>query len=234
MTLSIFVGAVVSGFAGFAFSAVAGAVLLHMLPPSEAVPFMMICSLLLQIGSMVSLRRRIQWRDSRMLILGGLVGLPPALYLLQRVDATSFRIGFGIFLTAYAGYMLARPALRRLWNIQGPLYDAGVGLAGGLLGGLTAMPSAMPTIWCDLRGVAKDRQRGIVQPYIATMQVAALAFLAMQDGLPEALVAHVLSSLVPLAAGAFVGLALFGKVNDQLFRRAVLCVLLVSGVVFFA
>jgi uncharacterized membrane protein YfcA len=232
MAFGIFAGAVVSGFSGFAFSAVAGAVLLHVLPPSEAVPLMMVCSVLVQSASLVSLRRHIQWRGSAMLVAGGLVGLPPALYILLHADAAFFRIGFGIFLAAYASYMLLRPACRYFEHLRGPQYDAAVGLAGGMVGGLTAMPGALPTIWCDLRGLAKDRQRGLVQPYITAMQIAALAFLATRKELPEALAGHVLSSLVPLAAGTAFGLALFGKVNDGLFRRVLLSVLLVSGLIF--
>ena len=46
--LGLFAGAVVSGLMGFAFSAVAGAILLHVLPPSEAVPLMMACSTVTQ------------------------------------------------------------------------------------------------------------------------------------------------------------------------------------------
>src|SRR5262249_38469173 len=106
MALGVFAGAVVSGFTGFAFSAVAGAVLLHALPPSEAVPLMMICSVLVQSVCLVSLRRHIQWRGSLMLVAGGVFGLPPALYVLLHADPTSFRIGFGLFLSAYAGLML--------------------------------------------------------------------------------------------------------------------------------
>ena len=64
MVLGIFAGAVVSGLTGFAFSAVAGALLLHVLPPSEAVPLMMVCSVLVQSASLVSLWRHIQWRQS--------------------------------------------------------------------------------------------------------------------------------------------------------------------------
>ena len=45
LSAGVFAGALVSGAAGFAFSAVAGAMLLHVLPPLEAVPLMMICSI---------------------------------------------------------------------------------------------------------------------------------------------------------------------------------------------
>lgn len=233
VAFAVFAGAIVCGFAGFAFSAVAGAILLHALPPKEAVPFMMVCSLLLQAAAMLSLREHMQWRRAGMLITGGLAGLVPGLWLLQRVDASAFRLGFGVFLIAYAAYMLARKAPRRPREAPRALYDAAVGFAGGVLGGLTAMPGALPTVWCDLHGVPKDQQRGLLQPYIATMQVAALALLASRHGVPGALLGNVGAALVPLVVGGAVGLALFGRVNDRVFRRAVLCALLLSGIGFF-
>ena len=45
LMLAAFLGGVVSGFAGFAFSAVAGAILLHFLKPMQAIPLMMLCSI---------------------------------------------------------------------------------------------------------------------------------------------------------------------------------------------
>jgi uncharacterized membrane protein YfcA len=232
IALGIFAGAIVSGFTGFAFSAVAGAVLLHVLPPREAVPLMMVCSVLVQSMSLVSLRRHIEWRGSLKLILGGLAGLPPALYVLLHADPTLFRIGFGVFLAAYAAYMLLRPAVRPFRNVAAARYDALVGLAGGLVGGLTAMPGAIPTIWCDLRGLAKECQRGVVQPYITAMQIAALAFLAAELGIPATLSGEVLRSLAPLGAGTLIGLAMFGRMSDGQFRRVLLSVLLVCGLVY--
>src|SRR5947199_9432242 len=99
---AVFAGAVVSGLAGFAFSAVAGAILLHVLPPTEAVPLMMACSIITQSVSLFALRRSVQWRGSAGLIAGGMLGMLPALYMLYHVDAKIFRVGFGAFLVAYA------------------------------------------------------------------------------------------------------------------------------------
>ena len=56
----LFAGAFVSGLAGFAFSAVAGAILLHMLEPMEAVPLMMACSAGVQATNLWALRKNIQ------------------------------------------------------------------------------------------------------------------------------------------------------------------------------
>ena len=93
LSAGVFAGALVSGIAGFAFSAVAGAMLLHVLPPLEAVPLMMICSIAVQSASLVALRRTMRWKGSLALILGGVAGIPPALWLLESVDTRTFRIG---------------------------------------------------------------------------------------------------------------------------------------------
>lgn len=232
MVLGVFAGAVVSGFTGFAFSAVAGAVLLHMLPPSQAVPLMMVCSVLVQCINLFSLRFHVRWRDSLALIAGGLLGLLPAIYILLHADPALFRVGFGAFLALYACYMLLRPKFREQPTAPGLAQQAAIGLVGGLVGGVTAMPGAVPTIWCDMRGIGKDRQRGVVQPYITVMQVAALAFLLAQRGLPESLLDDFVLSVPPLAAGTLLGLALFGRVSDALFRRVLLGVLLLSGLTY--
>src|SRR5215470_18962082 len=87
LSAGVFAGALVSGLMGFAFSAVAGAVLLHVLPPTEAVPLMMACSIITQSMSLFALRRSLQWRGSAGLIAGGMVGIVPALWLLYHADA---------------------------------------------------------------------------------------------------------------------------------------------------
>lgn len=230
ISAGIFAGALVSSLMGFAFSAVAGAVLLHVLPPTEAVPLMMVCSIITQSFSLFALRRSVQWRGSAGLIAGGMLGILPALWLLYHVDASIFRIGFGAFLVAYAGWMLLRPKTACLRVPASRLRDALVGFGGGLIGGLTAMPGAVPTIWCDLRGLPKDQQRGLVQPYIAAMQVFALALMLAHNTLPSAALLNVTLTLPALAAGAILGIVLFRRVSDASFRTVTLGVLAVAGV----
>ncbi len=229
ISAGVFAGAVVSGLAGFAFSAVAGAILLHVLPPTEAVPLMMACSLVPQIVSLVALRGTVKWRGNLVLMAGGALGILPALYLLHSVDAQIFRVGFGILLVAYAGWMLLRPTSAYLHAAQGRLRVAAIGFGGGLVGGLTAMPGALPVIWCDLRGMPKNQQRALVQPYIVAMQLFALALMLSRNDLSTKALLDLTFSLPALAAGTALGVVMFGKVNDASFRRIVLAVLLVAG-----
>ena len=225
----VFAGAFVSGLMGFAFSAVAGAVLLHVLPPTEAVPLMMACSIVTQAVSLYALHGTVKWRGRPVLIAGGVIGVLPALYLLRHVDAHIFRIGFGSFLIAYAVYMLLRPAAAVWREAPGRLRQAAVGFGGGFIGGLTAMPGALPVIWCDLRGMPKDQQRGFVQPYITAMQVFALALMFTRNSFSSQALINLTISLPALAAGAALGVVMFRRVNDALFRSVVLVVLAFAG-----
>ncbi len=229
VTIGIFAGAVVSGLMGFAFSAVAGAILLHVMPPTDAVPLMMACSIIPQLSSLVTLRHSLKWGGSSLLIIGGVLGILPALYLLQHVDAAIFRTGFGAFLILYAGWMQFRPALARVQFSSGRLRDAFVGFGGGLIGGLTAMPGALPVIWCDLRGMPKDQQRGLVQPYIVAMQLLALTLMFSRHCISRETLLNVTLNLPALAAGTAIGLIMFRKIDDALFRRVLLAVLLLAG-----
>jgi len=232
VSAGVFAGAVVSGLVGFAFSAVAGVVLLQVLQPTEAVPLMMACSIITQGVSLVALRGTVQWRGSPLLITGGALGIVPALYLLHTIDARILRAEFGAFLAAYAAYLLVRPAVARVRGVPGRFRHALVGFGGGLIGGLTAMPGALPTIWCELRGMPKDDQRGLVQPYIAAMQLLALVLMLSHNALSSRMLLNLALSLPALAAGAAIGIMMFRRIGDGLFRHVVLALLLVSGLTF--
>jgi uncharacterized membrane protein YfcA len=227
--VAAFAGALVSGLVGFAFSAVAGAILLHMMPPTEAVPLMMLCSILVQMTSMIAVIDAVQWKQTLVFVVGGLIGVVPSIYLLQHVDTRLFRIGFGAFVAGYAAYMLLKSAAKRRPSTGGVIGEGLVGFGGGLIGGLTAMPGALPTMWCDLHGLPKTEQRGVVQPFILIMQLVALALLLPRLGRSPDMLFDFAVCAPALAAGTAAGVALFGRVDDVMFRRVVLAMLLVSG-----
>jgi uncharacterized membrane protein YfcA len=120
LLLAMFLGGFVSGISGFAFSAVAGAVLLQFYAPTFAVPLMMACALVAQLYSVITLRGSMEWRKALPLMIGGVIGMPFGLYALHAVDAHTFRLGFGVFLAIYAAYMLFWPATVIAKQIEGP------------------------------------------------------------------------------------------------------------------
>ncbi len=141
--LSIFFGSLAAGLAGFAFSAIAGAMLFHRLEPIEAVPLLLACSITTQLLSITRLWGTMQWRLCIPYLIGGIAGIPVGASLLEGFSPHTFAVGFGIFLSCYSAYMLLRPPFA--FSGGGRMAEIAAGFAGGITGGATAMPGAIPS-----------------------------------------------------------------------------------------
>jgi uncharacterized protein len=225
----IFAGSLAAGLAGFAFSAITGAILFHLVPPIDAVPLLLACSITTQLFSISTLWNTMQWRQCLPYLVGGFAGIPIGAELLRSFDAHIFAAGFGLFLICYSLYMLLRPHFVVRWG--GRYIEVAAGFAGGITGGATAFPGAIPTVWCSLRGLSKLEQRGIVQPFILLMQIATLVYFSRLGILASATLTTYLSCVPAVVFGTWLGLQLFNRIDDKRFRQVVLLFLLVSGAI---
>jgi uncharacterized protein len=225
--LTIFAGSLASGLAGFAFSAITGAVLFHVLAPLEAVPLMLACSITTQAFSISKLWRTMQWRQCLPYLIGGFAGIPIGAELLKAFDARIFAAGFGLFLMGYSLYMLLRPHF--VIRGGGRYAEVAAGFAGGITGGATAFPGAIPAVWCSVRGLSKIDQRGIVQPFILLMQIATLVYFSKLGMLVSATLTTYLWCVPAVVLGTWLGLKFFDRIDDKRFRQVVLLFLLISG-----
>lgn len=226
-----FVAAFASGMAGFAFNLIAAGILFHWLPPQQTAPVLVLGSFLIQLGTIGTVLPSMKWAVLRPYIIGGALGTPIGVVVLRVTSAEAITAGIGALLMVYAGYTLARIALKRAPHAftTGPLPDAGIGFAGGVLGGIGGFSGALPAMWGDLKGLRKDEARAIFQPFIVAMQaLAAIGLLA--GGFFTADSAMMLLACLPaLAAGAWLGVRAYGLIPAEGFRLVLLSLLLVSG-----
>lgn len=232
LELAIFLGAtffggVVSGMAGFALGLVVSAFWLHIMSPIQAATIIVGYGLVMQTYGTWKLRRALNWRHVWPFILGGTVGVPIGAMLLTRIDPDYVRTGIGILLIAYGSYGLARPSLKPLR--AGAAADAGIGLLNGLLSGMTGLPGIIVTIWCQLRGLSKDAQRTIFQPVILATLAMSIVSLGLAGAITRDSIKLFLLGIPVLIAGAWAGLRLYGRLDDDAFRKVILVLLLVSG-----
>ena len=228
---AVLAGSLVSSIGGFAFSAICGALLVHLMSgPLHIVQVMMICSIAIQSFSVAALWRSIDWAMLPVFLAGGVLGLPIGVAILMNLGQFGFQQSIGVLVLTYAAYMLFRRpvTLRR----RGPMLDACAGFFGGITGGLAAFPGAAVTVWCNMQGWDKARQRGVYQPFILTMQILALVVIhlmsrnaAWSSDLDPATLAF-----VPLALlGTWFGLLIFRQLSERQFDRTVNLLLVVSG-----
>ncbi len=151
--LAVLLASTLSSIAGFAFSAICGVMLLHvMTDPVQVVEIMMVCSIAIQSLSIAVLWRDIEWRQLLVFLAGGAVGLPFGVGLLLHLGHVGFKDAIGALLIFYAAYVLLKRPLTIEW---GCVADLCVGFLGGM-GGADDLVRH--------KGWDKRRQRGIYQP----------------------------------------------------------------------
>ena len=230
--IAVFAASTLSSIAGFAFSALCGALLFHLMNnPVYAVHVMIVCSIAIQLLSVAALRHSIDWRSLRIFLVGGVLGVPAGVYLLLHLPTGAYRNVIGGLLIAYGSYLLLRWPARPIRS--GPLSDACAGFLGGVTGGLAGFPGASVTVWCGLKGWDKARQRGVYQPFILCMQP--LTLIAIYLMRPSSSSATQLDwktlAFVPAALlGAWFGLRIFKRLSDRQFELFVNGLLILSGI----
>lgn len=231
---AIFLASAVSSIAGFAFSAVCGAMLFHLSgEPVQIVQIMIVCSIANQTAMVWSLRRTIRWRELATFLIGGAFGLPVGITVLLKLDRHVYTHVLGVFLIAYGCYMLVREPL--VIRRQTPAFDVLAGILGGITGGAAGFPGAFVTIWCGFKGWSKERQRAMYQPFILIMQVAALTTISLLRHSAGKLGFEPADLLcIPAALlGTAVGITLYKRLSENHFARTVNLLMIVSGITYF-
>lgn len=230
--LAAFIGGVTTGLAGFAMGLVVSGVWLHILTPVQTTALIVGYGLFVQAHGVWTFRRVVDLRRVLPLIAGGLIGVPLGVMLLAHLDPAIVRRAVGVLLVLYSIYGMMRPRLAPLHaNLPA---DGAIGFFNGVLGGLTGLAGPIVVIWCQLSGVPYQAQRAIFQPVILAAFVMTAIGLGVEGAITRDLLVLFGLGLLPVAAGIWLGVHLYGRLDEAGFRRVILVLLLVSGLVLLA
>jgi len=227
--LGALAGGFVSGLAGFGTALMALGIWLYVLPPSIAVPLVLICSIVAQTSTLPSVWRSIDFRLVWPFLIGGLAGVPLGTLLIAHADPQGFKLSFGVLLLVFPTvlYFNRTPIAP---SFGGRAADGMVGFAGGILGGLAGLSGPIPILWANLRGWGKDERRGIFQTFNWTVLSAALCLQAGTGFITQEVLWLALLALPATLFGAWLGARTYHALSDQNFRDVVLGLLFLSGV----
>jgi uncharacterized protein len=228
--LATFAGALVAGLSGFAFGLVVSSIWLYILTPLQTATLIIAFGLIVQGYSVWKLRGALDFGKLWPFVAGAALGVPVGVVILTWANPVHARIGVGAFLVLYSLYALFRPAIPPVKG-GGAAVDAGVGFLNGVLGGLTGLAGILVTIWCGLRGWPKEMQRTVFQPVAVATFVMGALWIGAKGAITTDTIKLFLIGLPALFAGTWLGLKLFGRLNEATFRKVVLALLLTSGIV---
>lgn len=227
--LGALAGGFVSGLTGFGTALMALGVWLYVLPPSLAVPLVLVCSVIAQTATLPSMWRTFDLGLIWPFIVGGLAGVPVGTLLIAHADPQIFNLSVGVLLLVFptALYFQRRPMAFRF---GGKPADAGIGFAGGILGGLAGLSGPLPILWASVRGWGKEERRGVFQVFNWTVLLAALCLQVAAGLVKPEVVWLTLLAFPGTILGAWLGARIYHALSDRNFRDLVLGLLLLSGV----
>jgi uncharacterized membrane protein YfcA len=233
LDLGLFVGAsfaaaTVAGVAGFAFGLVAASVWLHILTPLQTTSLIVVFGLLVQGYSVWRLRHALRFERLWPFVVGGLLGVPLGVELLRMIDPVDARRVVGGLLIVFVLYSFWRPSLRLPATI-GRGGDGAIGFCNGVIGGITGLAGIVVTVWCNLRAWPRDEQRAVFQPTGVAIFAMTAAWLGGRGALDAHTLELILLGLPAILLGVWLGLKLYGRLDEAGFRKLVLGLLLISG-----
>ncbi|VIO67476.1 sulfite exporter TauE/SafE family protein [Bradyrhizobium ivorense] len=227
--LGALAGGFVSGLAGFGTALMALGIWLYVLPPTLAVPLVLVCSVIAQVSTLPSIWKTIDFRLVWPFIIGGLAGVPIGILLIARADPATFKLTIGIFLLVFPTALFLQKKPMSI-AFGGKWADGAIGFAGGILGGLAGLSGPLPILWASVRGWGKAQRRGVFQTFNFTILATALC-VQIASGLVKLELLWLVTCAFPgTLFGAWLGARVYHALNDRNFSDIVLALLFLSGV----
>lgn len=222
-----FLGGLIAGVAGFAFGLIASAIWLHVITPAQSAALISGYAIVVQGLAIWKLRSALQVSRLLPFVAGGAVGIPLGALVLGNVSADHLRASIGFLLVVFSIYSLVRPKFRLRFG--GRVADGLVGLASGIVGASTGLAGLPVIIWSTGRGWSKDEQRAVFQPVVVAIFAMTLLWFGGSGMVTSDVLQLFFMGLPAALLGTWLGLKLYGTLDEVRFRRIILLLLLTSG-----
>jgi hypothetical protein len=229
--LILFLGGVVQGTAAFGLALTTAPVLLLVIPHQAVPPVLVTLGLINNLLVLMETRREVRPRTVTPLALAGFAGLPLGAYMLAAVEPGPFKLAVGVIVILAALALLSgiRIKVREGWASLLP-----VGLMSGILGGSTSLSGPPVILFFANQQETKQSFRGNLIAYFTLLNIASMiTFWAF--GLMTRQVWLLASVyLLPLLVGTFAGMWIARRTNEKVFKRAVLGLICMVGLILIA
>nr|MCS5592920.1 TSUP family transporter [Gammaproteobacteria bacterium] len=87
----------------------------------------------------------------------------------------------------------------------------------------------LPTLWVGMQNLPKNVQRGTFEPYILIVNLVGIAVFLSAGKITTQVGVDLLWTLPALIIGSWLGVKVYPLINDTAFRKTVLVLILLSG-----
>ena len=219
------------GAIGFGFGLTTTPILLLFLDPQTVVVVVNAVSVLAFALVLIETRDHVQYRSLTPTAIAGAIGAPIGVYALSELDPSVLRVGISVLVLALTALVVVKTE----WRVPRPK------LTGPVLGFcvaamVTGLAIGGPLLVLFFLGRGMERQgvRASMAYFFLVMYVTALGGYFMQ-GLFTADRLLLTAATVPaVAIGYWLSVRLTGRMNEKVFRQAVVAVIVVTSTLVLA
>jgi uncharacterized protein len=231
----VFVAASLQRAVGFGFALLAVPLAAFVLPTKSAVVIVFLTGSVTSVWLAARLVDRIEWRTTRRLGAGAVVGAPVGVVILNAASPTTLRLVLGVTTSLAAVWIIVssrRASPRPVEHRRSTTFALGV--ASGVLN--TSLATSGPPLVYELRrtGFHGDRFRATISAVFVVSNLIGLPLLALAGLITSYDVALAATSILPCVAGLVVGGHIGDRMTPSRFAWAVDLLLLATGLVTIA
>jgi uncharacterized membrane protein YfcA len=215
---------------GFGSALVAMPILSKIVGVQVAAPLVALIVPTIEISLLIRYREAFNLRVVWRLIAGAVAGIPIGVWALRQVDERIILTILGIVLIAYALYALLR---FKLPELQHSSWAYGFGFIAGLLNGAYNTSGPPVIIYGNCRGWGPAEFKANLQGFFTVAGLWVIANHAFNGNLTPFVWQHYLLSSVAIVLGLWLGLKLDRMIDQATFRKIVLVMLIILGVMLF-
>ena len=170
------------------------------------------------------------WHLQR-LAIGGLIGCPVGLFILQRLDVRALKLSLGVLILAFLVLFIVRgqfASASETTPTRGWLVTL-TGMASGTLTALLVMPGPPLMVYLASAPQSKDASRALSLTFFALCYVSVLALATFRGNLGRVEWLLVATLAPAVIVGTLAGSALAGGFSEARYRLAILTLMLLSG-----
>ncbi len=228
ISLIILIASLIQSTAGFGFALLAVPLLTLFMPMTDVVPVIVMLSTVTNVFVAWEQRKSLKIREILPLLIAGTAGIPLGVWGLKNFDQELLKtlVGFIIFSTSAALFFDWKISFRR----KG-LSLITAGLLSGVLGGSLSMSGPPIILFLTNESYDKNSFRANLTFYGIITNIFALAAFAMGGILTSAAGQTALMGCLPLFIGTAGGIGLSRKLGEVSFKRGILVLLALMGVI---
>lgn len=218
--------AFIQGVTSFGFSLVAIPLLALWMPMQEIVPLLVILSLALNVMMLWSLYRHVAIGMISRLLVGGFLGIPLGIAILNYVPSGTLKQAAGavillVSLVLLSGKKLEIQSTKRVLLILGGI--------SGIMQGALSLSGPPLVLFLSNQGVEKQTFRANLTAYFTVMNIVSLPAFFLSGKIDAQVLETSAWALPGMVVGIMLGSFIANRLPEAIFRRIALGLMCVAG-----